>query len=115
MKYLIRFDDEEALDAQLVGQKFHALALAARRGFAVPRAVAVSTLAHRFYLTHQRWPEGLPAEVSTAAAALDLSRELSIRSSAIREDLEKQSFAGQYRSFLHFLPRLPPGFCAGWQ
>ena len=43
MKYLIRFDDERALDPQIVGQKFHALAKASRRGFAVPRAVAVST------------------------------------------------------------------------
>jgi phosphohistidine swiveling domain-containing protein len=31
---------------------------------------------------------------------LGLSRGLSIRSSAVREDLEEQSFAGQYRSFL---------------
>jgi pyruvate,water dikinase len=100
MKYLIRFDDEGALDPQVVGQKFHALARASRRGFAVPHAVAVSTDAHRFFLANHCWPEGLLGAVIDAATVLDLSRGLSIRSSAIHEDLEKQSFAGQYRSFL---------------
>ncbi|MGD9289991.1 MAG: PEP/pyruvate-binding domain-containing protein, partial [Desulfobacterales bacterium] len=46
------------------------------------------------------WPDGLLAEVLSEAVRLDLSKGVSIRSSAIREDLEKQSFAGQYRSFL---------------
>jgi phosphoenolpyruvate synthase/pyruvate phosphate dikinase len=77
MKYLVRFDDEDALDAQVVGQKFHALAKAAQRGFAVPQAVAVSASAHRFYLTNHCWPEELLAEVINAATALDLSRGLS--------------------------------------
>ena len=52
MKYLIRFEDEDALDPQIVGQKFCALAQTTRRGFAVPRAVAISTAAHRFYLAN---------------------------------------------------------------
>jgi phosphohistidine swiveling domain-containing protein len=105
MKYLIGFEDKDALDPQMVGQKFYALAKAARGGFAVPRAVAISTAAHRFYLANRCWPEGLLADVINEAAALDLSRGLSIRSSAIREDLEKQSFAGQYRSFLQVVDR----------
>jgi pyruvate,water dikinase len=100
MNYLIRFEDEEALDPQIVGQKFFALAKAVRQGFAVPRAVAISTAAHRFYLANQRWPEGLLADVIDEATKLDLYRGLSIRSSAVWEDLERQSFAGQYRSFL---------------
>ncbi|MGD9137243.1 MAG: PEP/pyruvate-binding domain-containing protein, partial [Desulfobacterales bacterium] len=100
MTYLIRFEDEQAHDPRIVGQKFYALAKAARRGFAVPQAFAISTAAHRYFLAHHRWPDGLLADVLSEAVRLDLSKGVSIRSSATREDLEKQSFAGQYRSFL---------------
>ena len=103
MAYLIRIEDKDALGPALVGQKFSALARAVRHGFAVPGAVAISTAAHRFFLVNQRWPQELLPEVLEAANSLDLSRGLSIRSSATREDLEKQSFAGQYRSFLHIV------------
>jgi pyruvate,water dikinase len=100
MGYLIGFEDENALNANVVGQKFRSLAQAYRAGFAVPQAVAISTAAHQYYLENNRWPDGLAGDVSTAALALKISHGLSIRSSATREDLEKQSFAGQYRSFL---------------
>ncbi|MFZ0611070.1 MAG: PEP/pyruvate-binding domain-containing protein, partial [Desulfobacterales bacterium] len=100
MTFLIRFDDKRALEPDLVGRKFASLAKAVRLGFEVPPAAAISTEAHRYFLSRRRWPEGLAAEVIAAGDALGLSRGLSIRSSAIREDLEKQSFAGQYRSFL---------------
>jgi pyruvate,water dikinase len=100
MSHLIRFEDELALDARVVGQKFYSLARAFRAGFAVPQAVAINTDAHRYYLANNTWPEGLAEDVLAAAHALDISQGLSIRSSATREDLEKQSFAGQYRSFL---------------
>jgi pyruvate,water dikinase len=88
------------MDAQMVGQKFCTLAKAFRAGFAVPRAVAISTDAHRYYLANKSWPAGLTQAVFEAACALEITQGLSIRSSATREDLEKQSFAGQYRSFL---------------
>ena len=100
MTYLIRFDDERALDPGLVGRKFASLAKAVRLGFEVPPAAAISTEAHRYFLFQRSWPAGLAAEVIAAAEVLELSRGLSIRSSAVREDLENQSFAGQYRSFL---------------
>jgi pyruvate,water dikinase len=100
MGYIIRFEDEQALDAQMVGQKFYTLAKAFRAGFAVPKAVAISTEAHRYYLANSRWPDGLAKDVLNAANTLEIFRGLSIRSSATREDLEKQSFAGQYRTFL---------------
>jgi rifampicin phosphotransferase len=100
MKYLIQFDDARALDPGVVGRKFASLARASRLGFEVPSAAAVTTEAHRFFLAHRRWPEGLATEVKAAGEMLGLSRGLSIRSSAVREDLEEQSFAGQYRSFL---------------
>ena len=100
MKYIVRFEDDCALDSKAVGQKFFNLAKAVRAGFAVPRAVVIHTEAHRHYITYGCWPEGLLDEVFQAATELDLSRGLSIRSSATLEDLEKQSFAGQYRTFL---------------
>lgn len=100
MKFLIQFDDARALDPGVVGRKFASLARAARLGFEVPSAVAVTTEAHRFFLSHRRWPEALAAEVKAVGDMLGLRRGLSIRSSAVREDLEEQSFAGQYRSFL---------------
>jgi pyruvate,water dikinase len=100
MGFLIRFGDERALDPQIVGHKFSALARAFRAGFAVPQAVAISTKAHQYYQVNDRWPEGLVEAVLNSAVVQDISQGLSIRSSATREDLEKQSFAGQYRSFL---------------
>ena len=48
MGYLIHFEDKEALNAKMVGQKFCVLAKAFRAGFAVPKAVAVSTEAHQY-------------------------------------------------------------------
>jgi phosphohistidine swiveling domain-containing protein len=100
VKYLVSFEDDCALDPKAVGQKFFNLAKAVRAGFVVPRAVAINAEAHRHYITYGCWPEGLLDEVFQAATELDLSRGLSIRSSATLEDLEKQSFAGQYRTFL---------------
>lgn len=100
MTYLIGFQDDRAFDPRVVGRKFSALADAARRGFPVPEALAVSTAAHRVYLATGSWPEGLRDEVLEAARGLSLRRGLSIRSSATREDGRRQSFAGQYQSFL---------------
>ncbi len=100
MKFLIQFDDARALDPGVVGRKFASLARASRLGFEVPSAAAVTTEAHRFFLAHRRWPDGLAAEVQALGDALGLRQGLSIRSSAVREDLDDQSFAGQYRSFL---------------
>ncbi len=101
MKYLIPFHDDRAVNPNLVGQKFASLARAQRSGFAVPPAAAISTEAHRHFSLHQSWPDDLHAEVQRFADELDLSRGVSIRSSAVREDLENQSFAGQYQSFLN--------------
>jgi pyruvate,water dikinase len=100
MKYLVRFEDDKAIEAPVAGQKFSALARAFRAGFAVPPAVAISAEAHRYFLTHKSWPDRLLSEVAGAARELGLAEGVSIRSSGIREDLEQQSFAGLYRSFL---------------
>jgi pyruvate,water dikinase len=100
MKYLVHFEDDKAIESLVVGHKFSALARAFRAGFAVPPAVAISVEAHRYFLTHKSWPARLLSEVAGAARELGLSEGVSIRSSGIREDLEQQSFAGLYRSFL---------------
>ena len=105
MIYLIRFKDHSALNPDIVGHKFSSLARAHRLGFAVPEAVVITTAAHRFYLTDQRWPDELFEEVVAVAQSLELARGLSIRSSATQEDLEKQSFAGQYSSFLEVVEK----------
>jgi pyruvate,water dikinase len=101
MTYLIRFDDNNALDPSIVGQKFSSLARAHRAGFAVPPATAISAEAHRLFIAHRRWPEGLIGEVLEIAAELSFAGGIAVRSSAIREDLERHSFAGQYSTFLN--------------
>jgi phosphohistidine swiveling domain-containing protein len=101
MPFVVGLKEDRALDPAQVGRKFAALARASRFGFAVPTAVAVRTAAHRYFLIHGQWPDGLREAVAEAAAAIGLSEGISIRSSATREDLGDQSFAGQYRTFLH--------------
>jgi len=100
MGLIVGFEDSQALDPQIVGRKFAALARAAREGFDVPEAVAIETKAHAHFLATEQWPDGLREEVVEAARRLQMPLGLSIRSSATLEDLAGQSFAGQYRSFL---------------
>jgi pyruvate,water dikinase len=100
MGFIVGFEDSQALDPQIVGRKFAALARAARDGFDVPEAVAIDTKAHAHFLATEQWPAGLREEVIEVARRLQIPIGLSIRSSATLEDLAGQSFAGQYRSFL---------------
>ncbi|HSO61196.1 MAG TPA: PEP/pyruvate-binding domain-containing protein [Desulfobacterales bacterium] len=100
MVFIVGFEDSQALDPQIVGRKFASLAWAVREGFAVPEAVAIITKAHGHFLATESWPNGLRKEVIETARRLDIRQGVSIRSSATREDLAGQSFAGQYRSFL---------------
>ncbi|MCK8602741.1 PEP/pyruvate-binding domain-containing protein [Desulfoferrobacter suflitae] len=98
---MIRLNDDAALDPNLVGHKFASLARAHRAGMRVPAAIAVSVEAHRLFLRHREWSHDMLQEVLHAAAELDLTRGLAIRSSAAVEDLPGGSFAGQYRTFLN--------------
>ncbi len=89
----------DAGDADLFGGKAAQLALAARAGLPVPEGVALP------------WPfadavaaadPGATARVAEAAAALGPS--LAVRSSAVGEDSDAASFAGQHVSRLNVAP-----------
>lgn len=101
MTCLIRFQDDVALDVNLVGHKFAALTRAYRAGLPVPPAVAISVEVHRFYKANGKWPDGARQSIRQAAAELELAKGLSVRSSATLEDLPNRSFAGQYSTFLN--------------
>ena len=96
MRYLVRFEDEAALDPALVGPKFAGLARAARAGFAVPPAVAVSTAAQPAAACRRSWPRSC----ASVADEVGLDSGVSVRSSATLEDLAGRSFAGVYKTFL---------------
>ncbi len=100
MKYLLRFEDDMALDPSIVGHKFASLARAKRSGFDVPSAVAIRVEVNDFYRRNKDWPEGLQSEVRDTAKEIGLSRGVSVRSSSTQEDLEGKSFAGQYKTYL---------------
>ena len=101
MTFIIHFQDSEALEPRMVGQKFFRLAKAFRSGFQIPPAVAVSTKAHRLYLNEKQWPEGLSEEISAEVLKIGIEQGISVRSSGTIEDLEEKSFAGQYETFLN--------------
>lgn len=56
MKFLIRFEDDTAVDPGVVGHKFASLARAVRSGFRVPSAVAIRVEANLFYRRNQACP-----------------------------------------------------------
>ncbi len=101
MKYLIRFEDDLAVDPNVVGHKFSSLARATRSGFDVPSAVAIRVEASDSYRRNKDHPEGLQSEIRDAAKEIGLSKGVSVRSSSTQEDLEGKSFAGQYETYLY--------------
>ena len=100
LKYLVRFEDNVALDPSVVGHKFASLARAKRSGFDVPSAVAIRVEANDFYRRNKDWPDGLQSEVRDAVNEIGLSKGVSVRSSSTQEDLGEKSFAGQYETYL---------------
>jgi pyruvate, water dikinase len=125
MKYVLWFEDAESFSGEAVGGKFSSLAEIAAAGFAVPRAFAVTAEAYRRFLRENGLEEAaraasdveagkamqaaieaapLPARVADliAEAYVRLGDEVpvAVRSSAVAEDLEGASFAGQYETYL---------------
>ncbi|RKY64293.1 MAG: hypothetical protein DRQ08_07945, partial [Candidatus Latescibacterota bacterium] len=116
VRYVVRFDERDALDARLVGNKAKNLAELARRGFPVPRFFCVTTRAFREFVEFAG-VEGLPPEEAREVlasspvpepVALEIAEEYrrwggvasAVRSSATGEDSPEVSWAGQLDSFL---------------
>jgi len=116
VRYVVRFDERDALDARLVGNKAKNLAELARRGFPVPRFFCVTTRAFREFVK-SAGVEGLPPEEAREVlasspvpepVALEIAEEYrrwggvasAVRSSATGEDSPEVSWAGQLDSFL---------------
>jgi phosphoenolpyruvate synthase/pyruvate phosphate dikinase len=85
-----RLEDLGPDDGATVGSKAANLGLLLRHGFPVPAGVLVAA---------GELDEALPARVSEALSVLG-EGPLAVRSSAIAEDLEDASFAGQYETVL---------------
>ncbi|MCF8127118.1 MAG: hypothetical protein K9N10_01275 [Deltaproteobacteria bacterium] len=100
MQYLVRFEDDMAVDPGVVGHKFASLARATRSAFKVPLAVAITVEANDYYRQNKAWPENLLTEIRKATREMALSEGVSVRSSSTLEDLEGKSFAGQYETYL---------------
>ncbi|HKI48040.1 MAG TPA: PEP/pyruvate-binding domain-containing protein, partial [Desulfobacteria bacterium] len=100
MQYLVRFEDDMAVDPDVVGHKFASLARAKRSGFKVPLAFAIKVAVNDYYDRNRVWPKGLQNEITDAIRELDLLGGVSVRSSSTLEDLEGKSFAGQYETYL---------------
>ena len=116
MRYVVRFDERDALNARLVGNKAKNLAELARKGFPVPRFFCVTTHAFRKFV-ESAGIGGLPPEearevLTSSPVPEPVAREIAeeygrwggmtsvVRSSATGEDSPEVSWAGQLDSFL---------------
>ena len=111
--YILPLQDMVRADAGRVGGKVAKLGELARAGFPVPDGFALTTAAFEHFVTANGLDETrsaesvleaeLPDEVQRALRAvlrkLDGS-PLAVRSSAVAEDLDEASFAGQYETIL---------------
>jgi len=100
MQYLVRLEDDMAVDPGVVGHKFASLARAKRSGFNVPPAFAIKVDVSNDYGRNNVWPEGLQKEITDAIREMNLLGGISVRSSSTLEDLGDKSFAGQYETYL---------------
>lgn len=100
MQYLIRLEDDTAIDPAVVGHKFASLARATRSGFKVPLAFAITVDANDYYRRNKVWPKSLRNEIRDVTREMGLSEGVSVRSSSTLEDLGEKSFAGQYETYL---------------
>lgn len=99
---------DKVLNTTIIGGKAHNLYLLAKEGFNVPSWFALTALAFEksteFRTSDNRFimPEGLEREIYKTIDSLGLNNKyLAVRSSAVGEDGDDLSFAGQLDSFLY--------------
>ncbi len=112
---LVYLPNQSSIDAKLIGGKARNLALL-QKDFTVPSWFAITTTAFhtvideqqqdaksiRIYLENLECPVKLDTEIQAAASALNLTGKfLAVRSSAVGEDGQEVSFAGQLESYLY--------------
>ena len=95
-------DDIGRDDLTRVGGKGLSLARLATAGFDVPPAFVITTEATQELSDARGWPSALRKEVHAALKQLaPRGEDVAVRSSAVDEDSEAASFAGQYQTVLN--------------
>ncbi|MCK0179703.1 PEP-utilizing enzyme [Flavobacteriaceae bacterium S0862] len=90
---------QEKLSTDLVGAKATSLSALFGYGFSVPNGYAVSKKVLEYYTKDNKLPFGFKQSLEDCLGTLN-SQKIIIRSSAIGEDSESFSFAGQLDSFV---------------
>ncbi len=88
-----------SLNETLVGGKAASLSKLIEFGVDVPNGFVLTKQLLKDYLIHQQWPEGFLNDLQKEISSLN-SDKLIVRSSAIGEDSENHSFAGQLDSIV---------------
>lgn len=90
---------KEKLSSDLVGAKAASLSALIAYGFSVPNGYAISKNVLEIYTQEKNFPKGFEESLQSCIVTLD-SQKIIIRSSAIGEDSDSFSFAGQLDSFV---------------
>jgi phosphohistidine swiveling domain-containing protein len=90
---------KEKLSTDLVGAKAASLSALFEYGFSVPNGYAISKEVLELYTIEKSFPDGFKHSLESCLVALN-SQKIIIRSSAIGEDSDRFSFAGQLDSFV---------------
>lgn len=99
MKYIKFFKDINRQDVKLFGAKVATLGDMMQSGFLVPNGFGISIEAHREF-GDKSFSEEFIKELDTAFAFIEAKR-VAVRSSAIAEDSEAASWAGQLETMLN--------------
>lgn len=114
---VVELNGEEGFGVSFLGGKAQSLNKMVKAGFPVPPAFCVTVPAYRLFAESVKnnyssqslqdtmktavIPSSIIKEVSAAYRSLGEGSSVAIRSSALNEDSETQSFAGQYETYLH--------------
>ena len=90
---------KEKLSTDLVGAKASSLSALFEYGFSVPKGYAISKRVLELYTKDKSLPNGFKQSLKSCLLSLN-SQKIIIRSSAIGEDSDSFSFAGQLDSFV---------------